>query len=43
MEEALKNEGNGISRKLVMWIFIVLIVVNVVIVILCRRKAKIDM
>ena len=43
MEEALKNEGNGISRKLVMWIFIVLILVNIAIVILCRRKAKIDM
>jgi len=43
VEDALKNEGNGISRKLVMWIFIVLILVNVVIVVLCRRKANRDM
>ena len=39
----MKGSGDGISRSIVMWIFIVLIVVNVVIVYLCRRKAKHDM
>lgn len=39
----MKNGSNGISRKFVFWIFIVLIVVNIIIVYLCRRKAKIDM
>ena len=39
----MKNGNEGISTKFVMWVFIVLIVVNVIIVYLCRRKAKIDM
>ena len=43
VEDAMKNEGHGISRTTVMWIFIVLILVNVVVVYLCRRKAKLDM
>lgn len=39
----MKNGNDGISRKFVMWIFIGLILINVVIVYLCRRKAKKDM
>ena len=39
----MKNEGHGISRSFMIWIFVILILVNIVIVYLCRRKAKIDM
>lgn len=43
VEEAFKDEGNGISQRSVIWLFVVLVVINVVIVYLCRRKAKLDM
>ena len=43
VEDAMKNEGHGLSETFVIILFVVLITVNIVIVYLCRRKAKIDM
>lgn len=42
-EAAMKDQQNGVSVSLIIGIVIVLILANVIVVYLCRRKAKRDM